>query len=142
MWWRKTVEAILAGPRDHTHQRLNRGHRELGKRRLDELVQKVAGESRRQEPWWDEANNRDAQKQLETVFIQTKRPLCEKATRPAMLLDAGRFQKQDYDVGTMDDRANHLNPSFGNLHEHRTRLSTRKSSSLPEHAPTCIVSSI
>lgn len=69
-WWRKTLEAILAGAGDPTHQRLDRRRPGLGKRRWDDMTQKMVDTIRGQRPWHEEASGADASFILVTKFVR------------------------------------------------------------------------
>lgn len=51
-WWRKSAGDVVHQPTDHDRRRSNGGHRHLGKRRWDDLIQRyVEGIREREEPY-------------------------------------------------------------------------------------------
>lgn len=69
-WLRKPVHAVLHVDADAGRQRLNRGHRFLGHRRWDEVVQKhVDTEAPTEVPWQHAALDREFWSSLEEGLV-------------------------------------------------------------------------
>lgn len=66
-WRRHTIRGIHAA-RTGVSNRLDRGHRTLGRRRWDDLIQQVVNE-REEMPWQTMAQSREGWAELEGTFV-------------------------------------------------------------------------
>lgn len=68
-WWRHTVGAVHHTESDRRRMRFGRGHRELGKRRRDEPVQRHHADAGFEFPWYEVAFDRTVWNSLEFAFV-------------------------------------------------------------------------